>query len=67
MGSNIGTTDDDTCLTWVPRTKGFRLEGRFVPFSAFDVALFIGLLAMEEILTFGDEGVCSKLDGLVWE
>jgi len=54
-------------LVWIPRRKGFKLAGRVVPFSIFDGALYTGLPMMGEVVTFGDEGVCSKLGGLVRE
>ncbi|KAJ8434095.1 hypothetical protein Cgig2_005774 [Carnegiea gigantea] len=40
---------------WVPRRKAFRLAQRLVPFSVYDVALFIGLLVTGKIVEFGKD------------
>ena len=37
-------------MAWVPRRRGFRLGGRVVQFSVFDVALMTGLPATGEIV-----------------
>ncbi|KAJ8422651.1 hypothetical protein Cgig2_032399 [Carnegiea gigantea] len=42
-------------MAWVARKKGFRLAGRVVPFSVFDVALFTGFSAIDKQVQFGDE------------
>jgi len=36
--------------------KGFRLAGRVMPFSVFDVALFTRLAATGKVVTFVDVG-----------
>jgi len=54
-------------MAWVPRRRGFRLAGRVVPFSVFDVALMTGLPATGEIVQFGDEGEVSEVGRMVRE
>ena len=46
---------------WVPRRKAFRLAGRLVPFSMYDVTFFIGLPVMGKIVEFA-EGDFSTTD-----
>jgi len=43
-------------MAWVSRRRGFRLAGRVVPFSVFDVALMTGLPVTGEIVQFDDKG-----------
>ncbi|KAJ8444283.1 LOW QUALITY PROTEIN: hypothetical protein Cgig2_029696 [Carnegiea gigantea] len=46
---------------WVPRRKAFRLAGRLVPFSVYDVAFFTGLPVTGKIVEFA-EGDLSTTD-----
>ncbi|KAJ8453089.1 hypothetical protein Cgig2_014852 [Carnegiea gigantea] len=52
---------------WVPRRKAFRLAGRLVPFSIYDVAFCIGLPVTAKIVEFA-EGDLSTIDivRMVW-
>jgi len=43
-------------MAWVPQRRGFRLAGRVVLFSVFDVTLMTGLPAMGELVQFNDKG-----------
>ena len=52
-------------MAWVPRRRGFRLAGRVVPMSVFDVALMTGLPATGEIVTFGEECEPGEVGRLV--
>ncbi|KAJ8433148.1 hypothetical protein Cgig2_007112 [Carnegiea gigantea] len=55
-------------MAWVPRRKAFRLAGRLVPFSVYDVSFFIGLPVMGKIVEFA-EGDFSTTDiaRMVWQ
>jgi len=44
---------------WVPRRKAFRLAGRPVPFSVYDVALFTGLPMNDKIVEFGEDDLST--------
>ncbi|KAJ8441664.1 hypothetical protein Cgig2_019051 [Carnegiea gigantea] len=46
---------------WVPRRKAFRLAGRLVPFSMYDVAFFTGLPVTGKTVEFA-EGDFSTID-----
>jgi len=46
---------------WVPRWKAFRIAGRRVPFSVFDVALFTGLPATGRRVELDGEEVESDV------
>jgi len=52
-------------MAWVPRRRGFRLAGRVVPFSVFDVTLMTGLPATSEIVQFSDKGKATEVGRLV--
>jgi len=52
-------------LAWVPRRRGFRIGGRVVPFSVFDVALFAGLPATGEMVQFGEDDDTSEVGSMV--
>lgn len=54
-------------MAWVPQKKGFRLAGRVVSFSVFDVALFTGFPATSKQVQFGDESEQTLLGRLVRE
>ena len=41
-------------MAWITRRRGFRLAGRVVQFSVFDVALLTALPPTGEIVQFGD-------------
>jgi len=44
---------------WVLRRKAFRPAGRLVPFSVYDVALFIGLPVTGKIVEFGEDDLST--------
>ncbi|KAJ8430890.1 hypothetical protein Cgig2_003883 [Carnegiea gigantea] len=44
---------------WAPRRKAFRLAGRLVPFSVYDVALFTGLPVTGKIVEFGKDDLST--------
>ncbi|KAJ8422394.1 LOW QUALITY PROTEIN: hypothetical protein Cgig2_028209 [Carnegiea gigantea] len=44
---------------WVPQRKAFRLTGRLVPFSVYNVALFIGLPVTGKIVEFGEDDLST--------
>ncbi|KAJ8446521.1 hypothetical protein Cgig2_027483 [Carnegiea gigantea] len=44
---------------WVPRRKSFRLTGRLVPFSVYDVTLFTGLPVTDKIVEFGEDDLST--------
>jgi len=46
---------------WVPRWKAFRIVGSRVPFSVFDVSLFMGLPATERRVELDEEEVKSTV------
>ena len=46
---------------WVPRKKAFRLVGRLVPFSVYDVALFTGLLVTGKIVECGEDDLSTTV------
>jgi len=46
---------------WVPRWKAFRIAGRGVPFSMFDVSLFMGLPATGRRVQLDAEEVASDI------
>ena len=52
-------------MAWASRREGFSLAGTVVPFSVFDVTLFIGLPTTGEIVQFGDRGDTPKVGSLV--
>jgi len=52
-------------MVWVSRRRGFRLTGRVVPMSMFDVALMTGLPATGKIVEFGDKGEPAEVGRLV--
>lgn len=54
-------------MAWVPQKKGFRLAGRVVSFSVFDVALFTGFPVTSKQVQFGDESERTLLGRLVRE
>ncbi|KAJ8426388.1 hypothetical protein Cgig2_000583 [Carnegiea gigantea] len=50
---------------WIPRWKAFRIGGRRVPFSVFDVALFMGLPAMGRRVELEGEELSTEVSVLV--
>ncbi|KAJ8425902.1 hypothetical protein Cgig2_012670 [Carnegiea gigantea] len=44
---------------WVPQRKAFRLVGRLVPFSVYEVALFIGLPVTGKVVEFGEDDLST--------
>jgi len=52
-------------LAWVPQRRGFRLAGRVMPFSVFDVALFTRFPATGDIVEFGEVGETTAVGNLV--
>jgi len=50
---------------WVPRWKAFRIGGRRVPFSVFDVALMTGLPATGRRVELDGEEVSSEVGLLI--
>ncbi|KAJ8425386.1 hypothetical protein Cgig2_018475 [Carnegiea gigantea] len=44
---------------WVPRRKAFRLTGRLVLFSVYDVALFTGLPMIGKVFEFGEDDLST--------
>ena len=53
---NVGS---DTSEAWVPRRKAFKLAGRLVPFSIYDIALFIGLAVTGKIMEFDEDDLST--------
>ncbi|KAJ8427146.1 hypothetical protein Cgig2_005204 [Carnegiea gigantea] len=44
---------------WVPRRKAFRLTGRLVPFSVYNIALFTDLPVTGKIVEFGEDDLST--------
>ncbi|KAJ8435706.1 hypothetical protein Cgig2_002663 [Carnegiea gigantea] len=44
---------------WVPQRKAFRLAGRLIPFSVYNVTLFISLPVTGKIVEFGEDDLST--------